>query len=130
MDIFVDGGFKNQAMYVAVTSLDGSINFAKQIASGGTSNAAEKNALLEGLKYLEAIGCKEIITVYTDMQSLPELLKRTDLKSKNIRRNPELTELKLLMSRLNVNLTYIRSKNKKADKLIKQLYKYEKENIA
>ena len=84
MDIFVDGGFKNQAMYVAVTSLDGSINFAKQIASGGTSNAAEKNALLEGLKYLEAIGCKEIITVYTDMQSLPELLKRTDLKSKNI----------------------------------------------
>ena len=115
-------------MYVAVTSLDGSINFAKQIASGGTSNAAEKNALLEGLKYLEAIGCKEIITVYTDMQSLPELLKRTDLKSKNIRRNPELTELKLLMSRLNV--TYIRSKNNKADKLIKQLYKYEKENIA
>lgn len=130
MDIFVDGGFKNQAMYVAVTSLDGSINFAKQIASGGTSNAAEKNALLEGLKYLEAIGCKEIITVYTDMQSLPELLKRTDLKSKNIRRNPELTELKLLMSRLNVNLIYIRSKNNKADKLIKQLYKYEKENIA
>ena len=42
----------------------------------------------------------------------------------------ELTELKLLMSRLNVNLTYIRSKNNKADKLIKQLYKYEKENIA
>lgn len=52
MDIFVYGGFKNQAMYVAVTSSDGSINFAKQIASGRTSNGAEKNALLEGLKYL------------------------------------------------------------------------------
>ena len=88
MDIFVDGGFKNQAMYVAVTSLDGSINFAKQIASGGTSNAAEKNALLEGLKYLEAIGCKEIITVYTDMQIsllyLPVFTKKQDCPKNKI----------------------------------------------
>lgn len=123
MDIFVDGGFKNQAMYVAVTSSDSSINFAKQIALGGTNNRSEKYALLECLRYLESIGFKELVTVYTDMQSLPELLKRTDLKPKNIKRNPELIELSFLIRRLNVNLRYIKSKKNKADKLIKQLYK-------
>lgn len=124
MELYVDGGFKNNTKYIAVKSMCGSFSFAKEIGKGGTSNTAEKCALEYALLELDKIGCKGAI-IHTDMLSLPDLLTRLNLKSKNIKRNPELVNLKLLLGKVNAKVDWVPSKKNKADKLIKELYKIE-----
>lgn len=123
MTIYVDGGVKDNYMYIGILSTSKShpIKFSKKLGIGAT-HTAEEDALFHCIQLLSSLNIKEQIVIHCDQVSIVNILNKNGITAKALKTFPRIQEIKNFITNHNIEVKWIRSKDNLAHTLINDAY--------
>lgn len=125
IDIYLDGGLKNNIMYISIlsTSSELPIKFSKKLGDG-LSHIAEEKAFDYCIDLISSLDTSLLknIRLYSDHISLVNMLNSTNLSNKAIKTYPTIEKVKNFITENNIQICWIKGTKNLAHRLIDDCY--------
>ena len=123
INVYVDGGLKNNIMYIAVTSNCKGLfmKYSEEIGVGKI-HYAEERALVQAVRIIKSLTIDEEVTIHCDLKSLVEIIKSEVIRFKTYKSYPDVKEIKEFFKNKNCKIKWISGKNNPAHHLVQATY--------
>ena len=124
VQIYVDGGVKDNIMYIGVIDVYGTtgIRYSKKL-DVGCSHTAEELALFDALMIVSKMGLNDKIIIYSDQRTLVDMIKNEHVTRRIQDKYPKITEiLNLVSNSSNISVEWIKSTKNAAHTLVSSAY--------
>lgn len=122
IQIFLDGGVKDEYMYIAVLSTTLPLKFSKKLGRG-SSHSAEEQALYHCITILKDLQLNnEDITLHSDQKSLINTINNDVISAKAAKTFPKAQDIKNFIAKSKIKIKWVQGKHNLAHSLINDAY--------